>query len=151
MEHYYIIVSLTSLAHTTPRHNSYGKSEQKVYTRLVEDRAVRVPRWPHWALPWSPVSLAPQLGPPAADAAKCADKVGHYSMVPALTACVNGVNGNSRTCLPLARGREWLVHRWCLVSWQFRSEREGRWRDRDIILNSIITFIYKRQLFRKIN
>lgn len=43
---------------------------KKRYVLWVEVLAVHVPQWPHWVLPWSPVWLAPQLGPPAAGAAK---------------------------------------------------------------------------------
>lgn len=52
----------------------------------------------------------------------------------------------SHTCLPPVRGREWLGHRWCLVSWQ--SQSDG---GRDLIVNNIITFIWKRQLFSNSN
>ena len=98
MEPYDNLSPLPLLAHATPRPDLW-KEWAKVYTQLAEDRAVRAPRWRRWALPWSPASLAPQLGPPAADAAKRADKVGHYGTVPAQAACVNGVNGDSHASL----------------------------------------------------
>lgn len=125
----------------------------------MEDLAVHVPRWQHLALPWSPVWLVPQLEPPAADAVKTyrqnyarhrlSKKIKETMVVGKKKKICTEV---SHTLLPPVRGREWLVHRWCLVSWQSQSD-DGRNAEikRDSIVNNIIASIYKWQLFSYTN